>query len=130
MRKNIAITDAELFIARRGVRTRCAIAAAIMTQIPSARHIKVDQETISWLDVDRRERLIFRTPLSARQFIEAWDEGREVAGFAFSLTDTALLERREPRSPGTATRITRKSQQRVLNPGSRMVRHPSDRCDA
>lgn len=130
MRAKITVTDVELFIARRGVRTRCAIAAAIMTQVPAARYIKVDQDTISWLDVDRQERLVFRTPPSAQSFITAWDEGSDVEGFEFSLTDTALLERRRPKTATTVTRVTRAPQKHIQRPGSRMVRHPSERCDA
>lgn len=62
MKNDIAVQDGEIAIAKRGVTTRCAIAAAIMTHVPAARYIKVDRNTISWLDVDRGERLVFKTP--------------------------------------------------------------------
>ena len=122
MRNNIVIDDFEISIAQRGVTTRCAIAAAIMTQIPAARHIKVDENTISWLDVDRRERFVFRTPESAKVFIRNWDQGNSVSPFGFTLTDTALIDRRPPKAQSTRTRVTRSQQKPVRSPGSRMTR--------
>lgn len=119
MRNNIVVDDFEINIAQRGVTTRCAIAAAIMTQIPAARHIKVDEDTISWLDVDRRERLVFRTPASAKVFIRDWDQGNPVGPFGFTLTDTALIDRKPPKAQSTRTRVTKAQQKPVSRPGSR-----------
>ncbi len=65
---SISVKDEEIFIAKRGVTTRCAIAAAIMSQVPAARHIKVTPETISYLDVNRQERVVYQTPLKAAEF--------------------------------------------------------------
>lgn len=121
MRKEISVQEGEIAIAQRGVSTRCAIAAAIMTQVPAARNIKVDRDTISWRDVDRQERLVFRTPPSAVTFIENWDLGNPVEPFGFYLTDSQLIERRAPRTVSTRTRIKRVNKP-VKRPGSRMTR--------
>lgn len=129
MRNNISVQKEAFSIAQRGVKTRCAIAAAIMMQVPAARHVKVDQETIAWLDVDRQERLTFRTPQSAKRFIEQWDAGAEVEPFHFTLTDTALIERRPPRTQTARTRVQRPATTKpVSKPGSRMARGPGERC--
>jgi hypothetical protein len=122
MRKNIEVKDEEIFIARRGVKTRCAIVAAIMLRVPAARHIKVDQNTISWLDTERRERLIFRTPESAAAFIDRWDREEEVEPISFSLTDSLLIERRRPKEVSRLQRLTRAPQGETKNPGSRIAR--------
>lgn len=104
MRKELKITDEELFIARRGVNTRCAIAAAIMRQVPVARRIKVTPDEISWLDVSRHERFVFRTPPSAQDFIRRWDAQEDVAPFTFALSDASLIRRRVPRIRSAADR--------------------------
>jgi hypothetical protein len=125
MHHNISVKDSEIFIAKRGVTTRCAIAAAIMTQVPSARYIKVDRDTISWLDIDRQERLVFRTPEQGRDFIEHWDAGEAVQPISFALTDSKLVERRPPRAVSPRTRLKRQVNPPVRNPGSRMTRRRS-----
>lgn len=122
MRAKVSVQAEQIVIAQRGVLTRCAIVAAIMSQVPASRYVKVTRETISWLDVDRQERLIFRTPPKAVAFIEAWDAGEAVSPLEFSLTDTALIERRSPRRVATRTRVQRPSSQPTQNPGSRMTR--------
>lgn len=126
MRKQITVDEAEINIAQRGVTIRCAIAAAIMSQVPSARYIKVTKSTIAWLDVDRRERLIFRTPPSAQVFIDNWDNDLMVGPFQFALTDSTLIERRAPRVQSTRARVRRPQSKPVQAPGSRMRRIPQD----
>lgn len=129
MRNNISVQEEAFSIAQRGVKTRCAIAAAIMVQVPAARHIKVDRDTIAWLDVDRQERLIFRTPKSAQEFIDHWDAGDEVEPFRFTLTDTALIERRPPKTQTARTRVQRPTTTKpVRKPGSRMTRGLGEQC--
>jgi hypothetical protein len=130
MRKELKITDVELFIARRGVSTRCAIAAAIMTQIPSARRIKVDRETISWLDVSRNERWIFRTPPAARNFIEHWDAGEEVAPFTFAVSDASLVGVKVPRIRSAESRLTAPLRTNpTKRPGILMNRRADEDCE-
>jgi hypothetical protein len=129
VRNNISVQEEAFSIAQRGVKTRCAIAWAIMVQVPAARHIKVDRDTIAWLDVDRQERLTFRTPKPAREFIEQWDRGEEVKPFSFTLTDSALIERRPPRTQTARARVQRPTTTKpVRKPGSRMTRGPSEHC--
>lgn len=105
MRNEIVVQEGEIAIAQRGVSTSCAIAAAIMTQIPTARRIKVARDEISWLDLRWNERLIFRTPDSAKVFIENWDLGNPCQPFTFALTDNSLLARRAPRTKSTRARV-------------------------
>lgn len=128
MRETIAVKDLEIAIAQRGVTTRCAIAAAIMGQVPPARYIKVNQDTISWLDVDRQERLVFRTPPEAAAFIDHWDRGEPVEPISFALTDSKLVERRPPARTSIRTRVKRDTAKPIKDPGSRMAR-PLRECD-
>lgn len=131
MRKQLKITDAELFIARRGVSTRCAIAAAIMTQVPSARRIKVDRETIAWLDVEQNQRFIFRTPPSARTFIEQWDAGEEVAPFTFALADASLIAIKTPKVRSAESRLSAPLRSTpTKRPGLLMNRRTDEDCEA
>lgn len=131
MRKNISVSDPEIAIAQRGMTTSCAIAAAIMTQVPSSRRIKVTGDEISWLDVDRNERLIFRTPKSAQVFIENWDQGQPCQPFAFSLTDSQLIERRSPRPKSTSARIKSSGKQLkpTKEPGKLRRRTTEESCE-
>lgn len=127
MRKELKITDVELFIARRGVSTRCAIAAAIMNQVPPARRIKVDRETIAWLDVSLNQRFIFRTPPSVQEFIRRWDASEEVAPFTFALSDASLIAVRRPRIRSTTARISAPLRTKpTARPGLIMNRTESD----
>jgi hypothetical protein len=128
MRTNITVRDDEIHMAQRGTTTRCAIAAAIMDQVPQARYIKVDEHTISWLDTDRRERFVYRTPPTAVGFLRRWDRGEDVTPIRFALTDAALIERRTPKEATPRTRVKRDPNPVIKKPGSRMTRHPSDEC--
>jgi hypothetical protein len=131
MRKNISVSDPEIAIAQRGVTTSCAIAAAIMTQVPTARRINVNKDEISWLDVSRNLRLVFRTPKSAQVFIENWDNGEPCRPFAFSLTDSQLIATRVPRPKSTEARIkaSGKPLAPTKNPGKLRRRTPDESCE-
>ena len=125
---SISVRDEEIYIAQRGVTTRCAIAAAIMTQVPTARYIRVDQDTISYLDVYRQERLVYRTPPEAADFIDHWDRGGQVQPVSFMLS--RLLERRPTKQVSAHTRVKRDGPKPARNPGSRTERPLRDvKCD-
>lgn len=132
MRADIAVQEGEITIAQRGVNTSYAIAASIMTQVPTARRVKVTREEISWLDLRWNERLIFKTPESARIFIENWDLGNPCQPFTFSLTDTALIARRAPRVKSTRARVqdSGKPVKPTRNPGAlrRRTTPPEETC--
>jgi hypothetical protein len=130
VRKELKITEEELFIARRGVSTRCAIAAAIMTQVPSARRIKVDQSEISWLDVERNERLVFRTPPSAQEFVRRWDNAQEVAPFTFVLSDAMLLARRKPKVRSREARIAAPLRSTPTKRPGLLMNRREENCEA
>ncbi len=124
---SISVKDEEIFIAKRGVTTRCAIAAAIMSQVPAARHIKVTPETISYLDVNRQERIVYQTPPKAAEFIDHWDRGEQVEPVSFMLN--RILERRPPRRVSTQTRVKRDAPKPAKKPGSRMERPLREQCE-
>jgi hypothetical protein len=128
MRKDIVVADEEISIAQRGITTRCAIAAAIMRQVPDARYIKVTKDTISYLDVNRQLRFKFRTPPTAVGFIRRWDAGEKVSPIGFSLTEAALISCRPPRMVKTKQRVERNPHPVIQHPGIRMIRHPDDNC--
>lgn len=124
MRTNIIVDDEEISIAKRGITTRCAVAAAIMNRVPAARYIRVNKKTISYLDTDRQMRYTFRTPPTVRSFIERWDREEQVAPIGFALTENDLISFRPPKQASTRARVNRDPNPKVQNPGSRMIRHP------
>lgn len=101
-----------------------------MTQVPNSRRIKVTKEEISWLDVDRNERLIFRTPQAAQVFIDNWDTGQPCQPFAFSLTDMQLIARRTPKTKSARARIASSGKQLppTKEPGKLRRRSPEESC--
>jgi len=128
--RQLKVTDEELFIARRGVNTRCAIAAAIMMQVPSSRRIKVNRAEISWLDVDLNRRFVYRTPPQARQFVERWDANEKVEPFTFTLTDNFLVAVREPKVRSAAYRCQAPLRAKpTKRPGLLMNRRADEECE-
>lgn len=103
--ETIIVQDEQFSIAQRGVVTSCAIAAAIMIQIPDARRIKVNQQEISWLDVSENKRYVFRTPSVAQSFIRNWDAGESCRPIGFTLTNAQLVRVREPKPKSVQSRI-------------------------
>lgn len=117
---SISVRDEEILLAKRGVTTRCAIAAAIMSQVPAAKYITVTHDTISYLDRRSYERIVYLTPLRAAEFIDSWDRGQQVEPIKFMLN--RILERRPPRQVSTQTRVKRDGPKPAKKPGSRMER--------
>jgi len=126
MRTDIVVTEEEINIAERGLKTRCAIVAAIMNQVPTARHIKVSKDKIAYLDIGKGMRFTFETPPTAASFIKRWDAGQPVGPIGFALTEQTLISARPPRQVSTRQRVKRPAQQPTRNPGSRMIRHPDE----
>ena len=134
MKTEIIVAEDEISIAQRGLNTRCAITAAIMNRIPSARYIKVTKDTISYLDTNRGLRFKFETPAVAAQFIERWDRSEPndpIAPIGFWLTEQALISCRPPRKVSTSARIKRTTTPPpIREPGSRMKRTSNDQTCA
>ncbi len=65
---------------------RCMIADAIQHQIPHAKYIIVDTQSIRFSDVKRGTRKIYLTPPSAQKALLAFDAGRSVQPFTFTMS--------------------------------------------
>jgi hypothetical protein len=129
---NIVVTNEDIQLAESNLKTktRCPIAAAIMNEIPTARHIIVTKDTISYLDVDQQTRFKFKTPPTAISFIKRWDAGEKVNPIGFSLAENSLISWRPPKQVSTKTRVKRDPHPVIQQPGSRMIRNPDEQtCD-
>lgn len=64
----------------------CMIADSIQAQVPSAKFIQVDIQSIRFSDKERGIRYIYLTPPIAQQRILEFDKGKKVAPFEFTLS--------------------------------------------
>lgn len=66
---------------------RCMIADAIQKQVPGAKYIIVDLQSIRFSNTDKSERYIYFTPLQAQRALIAFDQGKkdELKPFKFTL---------------------------------------------
>jgi hypothetical protein len=65
----------------------CAIAESIRLQIPEAKNISVDVQTMRFTIPDTGKRFLFLTPKRVQQFIVLWDTGIKPAPFRFKLNN-------------------------------------------
>lgn len=73
----IDVGEAHIERAVRRDSSHCAIADAIGEQLPDARNISVDLQTIRWSDPTVGSRYIYLTPRCAQELLIAVDEGWE-----------------------------------------------------
>jgi len=81
----IAVTQEHIDRSVKGNSHHCMIADAIREAIPSARYILVDLQSIRWSDTTGDEREFFFTPPIAQAAIVAFDQGRAMKPFTFTL---------------------------------------------
>jgi hypothetical protein len=85
-RAEISVEQTHLDEALRANSSHCAIAAAIKEQVPDARHIAVDLQTIRWSNPKRGVRYVFLTPHVAQtDVIIPFDQGLECKPVSFKM---------------------------------------------
>ena len=90
----VRVTEDDITNGAEGQTGQCAISRAIRLSIPEARYPRVDHRTgtISFTDVERRERLTWKMTPAQKRWITRWDKGQNVRPIAVALVDNALLE--------------------------------------
>jgi hypothetical protein len=110
-RFNVEVTEGDIGKANVGDSYKCVVAQAIARQIPNARRIEVDLQTIRWSDEDGRH--VFLTPYSVAGYIVAFDAGDELHPFRFQLRDAIPAKQKRPRS--NAAKAVKDSRGKVRN---------------
>lgn len=93
MYKKIAVKKHHIENAIERSSQHCMIADAIQEQIPEARYILVDLQSIRFTLKDKKKRYTFLTPPEAQERIIRFDRGdRSLKGFFFSLHHPARVK--------------------------------------
>ena len=107
-RYDLEVTEADIEAARlnsgEGDSYKCMVVESIKRQVPGARRIEVDVQTVRWTDDEGRH--AFLTPYEVAGYVIAFDDGDEMLPFAYRLTNPVELVRRV-RKTDTAKQIKR-----------------------
>jgi len=117
-RFNIDVTAEDIAKAHVGDSYRCVVAQAIARQVPNARRIEVDVQTIRWSDQEGRH--VFLTPFTAAGYVVAFDAGDEIHPFRFQLRDAVSAPQKRPISE--AAKAAKDSRGQVRNERRRQER--------
>lgn len=82
---NVEITQHHIDVAIPEDSSHCMIADAIRSALPQARNISVDLQAIRFTDPDKAQRYIYFTPTIGQGALVAFDEGRPLVPFSFTL---------------------------------------------
>jgi hypothetical protein len=117
-RFNIDVTATDIAKAHVGDSYQCVVAQAIARQIPNARKIEVDLQTIRWSDDDGRH--VFLTPYSAAGYVVAFDAGEELHPFRFHLRDAVPSVQK--RAVSEAAQAAKKSRNKIKSEREKLER--------
>lgn len=78
---------------------RCMIADALQAQIPSAKYIMVDTQSVRFSNVDTGRRFVYLTPIEAQAALLKFDAGEKVKPFSFTLS-RGFSRQMRVRAPG------------------------------
>lgn len=97
----------------------CMIAEAIKQQVPNAKQVSVDLQTIRFSDTVKQKRYIFLTPRIAQQALIRFDQGLPVEPFEMAITPSQIVPirqdaRRAPRDPAKPRKY---HKARLVSPG-------------
>jgi len=84
-RIQIQITEENINLAERDSSAHCMIADAIKRNVPEAKHILVDLQSIRWTDTTKSRRFTYLTPRVAQVALIAFDQGVHDQPFRFVL---------------------------------------------
>jgi hypothetical protein len=117
-RVSVSVTEEDIAKAHQNDSFSCVIAQAVARTVPAAHHIEVDTQSIRW--TEGSERYIWLTPLSAQDYVIAFDAGEEIAPFRFQLSRRTPVRRQERTEAGvavdnarSAVRTAKVAQERV-----------------
>lgn len=106
----IKITPTVMEQAMRANSSHCMIAEAIKNDVPWARFISVDLQTIRFTNLDKAERYVYLTPRVCQQHLVDFDQGNPVEPFVFSLSGAHVVRSQAGASSEQRARLTEKRQ--------------------
>ena len=87
----VEVVQGDIDKATRSNSRHCAVAVAIGRLRPDARAITVDISTIRYSVPKVRKRFIFLTPTKVQDYIAAFDAGKKIDPFSFSMPQEAFV---------------------------------------
>jgi hypothetical protein len=109
-RYDLEVTAQDIAKAHVNDSYRCVVAQAIARQVPNARKIDVDLQTIRWSDEDGRH--VFLTPYSVAGYVVAFDAGDELEPFEFQLRNPVETLQRKAKSNAARAAVKTKNKLR------------------
>jgi len=94
----VDVTQEDIDNARRANSQHCPVARAVAYTDADFRYIKVTRDQIAFTDVETRMRYVYAAPAVVRNFIDNWDNDREVVPFKFDLYRSELITKRGMKS--------------------------------
>lgn len=116
-RLSVDVTAADITKAYVNDSYRCVVAQAIARQLPGARKIEVDLQTVRWSDDDGRH--VFLTPYSVAGYIVAFDAGEELHPFRFQLRNPVPVAQKRARSE--AAKAAKRSRDKINDERAKLV---------
>jgi hypothetical protein len=130
-RLTVDVTAKDIEKAHIGDSYKCVVAQAIARQVPDARRIEVDVQTIRWSDDDGRH--VFLTPYTVAGYVVAFDAGEELHPFRFQLRDPVpsaqKRARTEPAKAAKASRGRIQNERRKLAKAQAVLADPTSPPD-
>lgn len=105
-RQTIEITRDDIALAEAHSSSHCMIADAIQRQIPNAKRVRVDLQSISWSDYTQNQRVTYLTPRVAQLALINFDQGTHEHPFKFQLPSKPVLTRKT-RQAGESERASK-----------------------
>jgi hypothetical protein len=123
---NIEVTEEDIEKSMVNDSYQCVLAQAIARQIPGARKIDVDLQTVRWTDENGRH--VMLTPLEAAGYIVAFDAGEEIHPFRTRLANPVPSLQKKPVT--SAAKKVKKAENDVTHARERKQRAERQRDTA
>lgn len=88
----VKITKKQIDEAIRGNSSHCMIADAVKEQVPGAKYVSVDLQSIRWTDTAKGRRYTYLTPPRAQRALVKFDQGDPVGAFQMTLQGAFITE--------------------------------------
>lgn len=99
-RFQIHVTEGDIANGLRNNSYHCAVSCAIARQIPDAKYVSTDIQTIRFSLAEAGERVTYLTPPDVQQYVIAFDAGDVLRPFTFTLNMPAWRSSRYPSRAG------------------------------
>lgn len=120
-RFQINVTEADIANGLRNNSYHCAVSQAIARELPDAKFISTDIQTIRFSLAESGERLTYLTPPNVQQYIVAFDAGDVLKPFGFYLYTPAWVAPRWPTRVGSNTPHNHPKETALINTGKGVV---------